>query len=64
MAKVESNSQVVVAVTNDCTQQVVEAKIARMESAAVEMIASNSAAFEGRIVSRGSAAAVEKLADN
>lgn len=57
----------VVAVTNDCTQQVVEAKIAHMESAAVEMIASNSAAFEERIVNRGSAAAaaaVEKLADN
>lgn len=51
-------------VTNDYTQQVVEAKTAHTESAAVETIASNSAAFEGRIASRGSAAAVEKLAGN
>lgn len=33
-------------------------------AAAAETAASNSAAFEGRIVSKGSAAAVEKLADN
>lgn len=53
-----------VAATNDHNQRVVGARIAHMESAAAEMVASNSAAFEGRTVSRGSAAVVEKLADN
>lgn len=64
-AKAENNSQAVVVATDDCTQRAVEARTARTESAAAGTTASNSAVFEGRIVSRGSvAAAAEKLADN
>lgn len=62
--KIESNSQAVVAATNDHNQRVVEARIVDMENAVVEMVASNSVVFEERTVNRGNAAVVEKLADN
>lgn len=62
--KIESNSQAVVAATNDHNQQVVEVRIAHMENAVAEMVVSNSVVFEERTVSRESAAVVEKLADN
>lgn len=50
--------------TNDRNQRAVEARTARTENAAAGTVASNSAAFEGRTVSKESAVAVEKLADN
>lgn len=62
--KIESNSQAVVAATNDHNQQVVEVRIAHMENAVAEMIVNNSVVFEERTVSRENAAVVEKLADN
>jgi len=62
--KIESNSQAVVAATNDHNQQVVEVRIAHMENAVAEMVVSNSVVFEERTVSRENAAVVEKLADN
>lgn len=49
-------------VTDDRIRRAVEARTARTES--VGTVASNSAAFEERTVSKGSVAAVEKLADN
>lgn len=63
-AKAENNLQAVVVATDDCTQRAVEARTVRTESAAAGTIASNLAAFEGKSVSRGNAAAAEKLADN
>lgn len=51
--------------TNDRIQWAVEARTGHMENAAAETVVNNSAAFEGRTVSKESAAAAaEKLADN
>jgi hypothetical protein len=58
---------VVAVATVDRIQPVVEAKTAHTENAAEGMVASNLAAFEGRIVSKenaAAAAAAERLEDN
>lgn len=51
--------------TDDRIQRAVEETLtAHTESAAAGTVANNSAAFEGRTVSKGNVAAVEILADN
>lgn len=63
-AKVVSNSQAVAAATDDRIQRAVEARTVHTENVAAETVASNSAAFGGRTVSKESAAVAERLADN
>lgn len=62
--RTENNSSVVVVAKADRIRQIVAETIARTESVAVEMVASNLVVSEEKIVSKENVAAVEKSVDN